>query len=416
MNTRRTAAFVVARWLATHEPPQDMLPKGEERAFVQDLVYTTVRRLRPLRRVLGEFMRRWPKGELEALLLVGAAQVLYMDDVPDFAAVSETVDAAKMCPNKAIAKVVNGVLRNLLRRRAEVAASLAAAPLAERESYPNALVERWTARYGAGQASLLAAWHNQPAETWIARRGGSFEKLPRGQRVSDVPGYAEGEFIVQDPATLGAVELLDVKPGLSVLDYCAAPGGKTAQIAWRMNGEGRLVAQEVNPRRLERLRENLARLGLDWVEVADGAASRPQAAAEASSGRADCPQAAAEALFRFDGRTAFGRVLVDAPCSNTGVLRRRPDARWRWSAERLASLAAMQGEILSAASRHVAPGGILVYSTCSNEPEENGERAAAFIAAHPDFTEIARRESFPPESGHDGAFAIAFRRNGENMI
>ena len=391
MNTRRQAAFIVARWLATHEPPHDMLPQGAERAFVQDLVYAVIRRLRPLRLVLGALLQRWPKGELEALLYVGAAQILYMPDVPDFAAVSETVEAAKSCPNRSVAKVVNGVLRNLLRRRAELEAAIASAPLAERESFPDALVERWTVRYGADAAARLAAWHNQPAETYLSYRGGESVLLPRGRRVDDAPGFAEGDFIVQDPSTLGAVELLDVRPGLSVLDFCAAPGGKTAQIAWRMKGEGRLVAQEVNPRRLARLRENLARLKLDWVE----------ATPSVNVGNLNLGPSMAE---------GFDRVLVDAPCSNTGVLRRRPDARWRWSAARLAELVALQGEILVAAARLVAPGGVLVYSTCSNEPEENEERAAAFLAANPDFTEIARRASFPLDTGHDGAFAAAFRR------
>ena len=387
MNSRRTAAFIISRWLLTHEPVQDMLPNGPDRAFVQDLVYTVIRRFRPLRRVLGEFVQRWPKGELEALLLVGGAQILYMPSVPDFAAVSETVGAAKKCPNKSIAKVVNGVLRNLLRRRAEMEASLAAAPLAERESYPNALVERWIARYGADLAARLAAWHNEPAETWLAYRSGEVTRLERSRRVSDVPGFSEGEFVVQDPATLGAVELLDVRPGMSALDFCAAPGGKTAQIAWRMKGEGRLVAQEVNPRRLARLRENLARLKLDWVKTTEQ-----------------------EPVGLFD------RVLVDAPCSNTGVLRRRPDARWRWNKARLAELVALQREILSKAVDYVAPGGTLVYSTCSNEPEENEECVAAFIAAHPDFKETARRVSFPPDSGHDGAFAAALVRTRGNMV
>ena len=245
MNSRRTAAFIVARWLATHEFPNELLPKGgSDRAFVQDVVYTTVRRFRPLRAVLGELMKTWPKGELEALVLVGAAQILYMPDVPDFAAVNETVAAAKMGDrSKRLDRVVNGVLRNLLRRRAEFEAKLAAAPLAERESYPNALVARWTARYGAEGAEKLARWHNTPAETWIARKG-SFEKLSRGERVADQPGFEEGAFIVQDPATAGAVDLLDVASGMSVLDFCAAPGGKTVQIAWRM-GEGCIVAQEV---------------------------------------------------------------------------------------------------------------------------------------------------------------------------
>ncbi len=383
MNSRRTAAFVVQRWLATHDFPNEMLPQaGEDRAFVQDLVYTVVRRFRALRSVLGELMKRWPKGELEALVLVGAAQVLYMPDVPDFAAVNETVAAAKMSGrDKRLDRVVNGVLRNLVRRREEFQAKLAAAPLAERESYPNALVRRWTARFGAANAEALAKWHNQPAETWLAYPD-RFEKLARGRKVADVAGFADGAFLVQDPATAGAIELLDVKPGLSALDFCAAPGGKTVQIAWRLGG-GRLVAQEVNPKRLRRLQTNLARMKLGWVE-------------------------AVQALPADAG--LFDRVLVDAPCSNTGVLRRRPDARWRWDAEHLAQLTGLQAEILESAAAHVAPGGLLVYSTCSNEPEENADQVAKFLAAHPEFSEVARRESLPFETGHDGAFACALRR------
>ena len=383
MNSRRTAAFVVQRWLATHDFPNEMLPQaGEDRAFVQDLVYTVVRRFRALRSVLGELMKRWPKGELEALVLVGAAQVLYMPDVPDFAAVNETVAAAKMSGrDKRLDRVVNGVLRNLVRRREEFQAKLAAAPLAERESYPNALVRRWTARFGAANAEALAKWHNQPAETWLAYPD-RFEKLARGRKVADVAGFADGAFLVQDPATAGAIELLDVKPGLSALDFCAAPGGKTVQIAWRLGG-GRLVAREVNPKRLRRLQTNLARMKLGWVE-------------------------AVQALPADAG--LFDRVLVDAPCSNTGVLRRRPDARWRWDAEHLAQLTGLQAEILESAAAHVAPGGLLVYSTCSNEPEENADQVAKFLAAHPEFSEVARRESLPFETGHDGAFACALRR------
>ena len=412
MNSRRQAAFIVARWIATGEYPAEMLPQGPERAFIQDLVYTTVRRFRPLRKVLGGLVTKWPKGELEALLLIGGAQILYMPDVPDFAAVNETVDAAKCCANKSVAKVVNGTLRNLIRRRAEFEAELAAAPLAERESYPNALVRRWTERYGAKGAEALAKWHNQPAETWLAYRECKYVRLARGQRVTEADGYAEGAFVVQDPATALAVELLDIKPGQSVLDFCAAPGGKTAQIAWRLmdNVEckipappSRLVAQEVNPARLRRLRENLARLHLDWVETSDGRTMPAPPRSEDGRTMRDSPRSE-------DGRTMFGlfdRVLVDAPCSNTGVLRRRPDARWRWTEDRLKSLVALQDEILSAAAAHVAPGGKLVYSTCSNEPEENSDRVAAFLAAHPEFTEIARRESLPYESGHDGAFACA---------
>ena len=396
MNSRRTAAFAIVRWLATHEFPADMLPQGgPDRAFVQDLVYTVVRRLRPLRSVLGELMAKWPKGELEALLYVGAAQILYMPDVPDFAAVIVTGAAAMARGReKRLDRVVNGVLRNLLRRREEFEAKLAAAPLAERESFPNALVKRWIERYGAENAEALAKWHNTPAETWLAYppsedgAPGRFVRLERGRRVIDVEGYAEGAFIVQDPATAGAVELLDVKPGLTALDFCAAPGGKSVQIAWRLKGQGRLVAQEVNPRRLARLRENISRMRLDQVQVVGKA-----------------PAGEGGVMAQFD------RVLVDVPCSNSGVLRRRPDARWRWDADHLKQLVSLQAEILSSAAAHVAPGGLLVYSTCSNEPEENEAQIAAFLAAHSEFSEVARRESLPFETGHDGAFACAMRRS-----
>ena len=198
-NSRRAAAFVVARWRATGEFPSTLLPGGADRAFVQDLVYTVVRRLRPLRRILGAFVKKWPKGELEALLYVGAAQILYMRDVPDFAAVNETVDAAKMCGNPSIAKVVNGVLRNIIRHRDEIELG------PELETFPSAIVKRWVARFGEKNAEKLAAWHNTPAETFLARRDGSFVVLERGMRVADVPGYAEGDFIVQDPSTATAV-------------------------------------------------------------------------------------------------------------------------------------------------------------------------------------------------------------------
>ena len=378
-NSRRSAAFIVARWIATKDFPSSMLPTGADRAFVQDVVYTTIRRIRPLRKILGALMKQWPKGELEAFLYVGAAQILYMPDVPDFAAVSETVDAAKACENPSIAKVVNGVLRNVIRRREEFEKMIADASLEERESFPTVLVRRWEQRFGADNVARLCAWHNMPAETFLARRDGSFVKLERGQRIEDVPGYSEGDFIVQDPGTRLAIELLDPKPDELILDACAAPGGKTVQIAWR---GAFVVACEVNPKRRRRLEENLSRLKLG-VEV--------------------IPELPASQMF--------DKVLVDAPCSNTGVLRRRPDARWNWNEEKLAALVKLQSDILDACATRVVPGGVLVYSTCSNESEENEAQVSAFLARHPDFSLEEARESIPFESGTDGAFAVRLRRN-----
>ena len=388
INSRRTAAFAVARWLATKDFPATLLPEGPDRAFVQDLVYTVIRRLRPLRKVLGDLVAKWPKGELEALLYVGAAQVLYMEEVPDFAAVNETVEAAKLCNNKSIAKVVNGVLRNLIRRRDEFTAQIAAAPLEERESFPTELVRRWAARFGAENAAKLCAWHNEPAKTFLARKDGSFVELERGKKVTDVSGFAEGEFIVQDPGTALAVELMDAKPGDEILDACAAPGGKTIQLAWR---GAKVTACEVNPKRRRKLEENLNRVGVEVEVIGSLMAEDFRRETE-------------------DGSRRFSRVLVDAPCSNTGVLRRRPDARWNWSVEKLESLVKLQAEIFDQAARLVAPGGLLVYSTCSNEPEENAEQVRAFVARHPDFTLDTTRESIPFESGHDGAFAARLIR------
>ena len=418
-NSRRTAAFAVVRWLATKDFPATLLPEGPDRAFVQDLVYTVIRRLRPLRKVLGALVAKWPKGELEALLYVGAAQVLYMDEVPDFAAVNETVEAAKQCDNKSIAKVVNGVLRNLIRRREEFEQMIAAAPLEERESFPTALVKRWTERFGAENAAKLCAWHNEPAITYLAvkpyaaatgmrglrlsrlrsavprlgdeQRGAAtflspqFLALERGKKVTDVPGYAEGEFIVQDPGTALAVELVDAQPGDEILDACAAPGGKTVQLAWR---GAKVTACEVNPKRRRKLEENVKRLGLaDKIEIIESLHCSPS-----------------------PSTFTFTKILVDAPCSNTGVLRRRPDARWNWSEEKLQALVKLQAEILDQVAPLVAKGGTLVYSTCSNEPEENLDQVNAFLARHPDFALDTTRESVPYESGHDGAFAARLIR------
>ena len=379
-NSRRAAAFAVARWIATKEFASTLLPEGADRSFVQDIVYTVIRRARPLRLALSRLLKKWPAVEMESLLYVGAAQILYMPGVPDFAAVNETVEAAKECANPNVAKVVNGVLRNLLRRREEFERLIADSPLAVREGFPDELVARWTARFGEAGAERLAKWHNEPAETFLAYPG-RFEKLPRGKRVEDVEGFADGAFIVQDPGTGLAVELMAAAEGERILDACAAPGGKTIQLAWR---GADVTACEVNPRRRRRLVENLVRTRLDSkVKVVDA----------------------------FDvAENQFDKVLVDAPCSNTGVLRRRPDARWNWNLEKLSALVKLQSEILDAAALRVRSGGRLVYSTCSNEPEENALQVEAFLSRHADFRLVASKESIPFETGFDGAFAAALER------
>lgn len=378
-NSRRAAAFAMARWLATRDFPAGLLPRGPGRSEVQDILFTAIRRLRTLRMVLGELIPRWPKGELEALLYVGAAQILYMPSIPDFAAVNETVEAAKVCGNKSIVKVVNGVLRNLIRRKEEFVRMIDSSPMEVRESMPGALVRRWTARYGAERAEALAKWHNMPAETFLACSDGEYRLLPRGMKVEDADGFAEGRFIVQDPATRYAVEMMAPGPGERILDACAAPGGKAIQMAWR---GASVTACEVNPARRRKLFENIARTKTR-IEVVPSISGGP-----------------------------YDKILVDAPCSNTGVLRRRPDARWNWTEEKLRALVALQAQILDSCAPLVAPGGRLVYSTCSNEVEENASQVESFLERHPEFEFVEATESLPVETGCDGAFAACLERKG----
>lgn len=380
-NSRRSAAFIITRWLATKDFPASLLPEGPDRAFVQSIVYMVIRRLRALRKILGGFVSKWPKGELEALLYVGAAQILYMDEIPDFAAVNETVEAAKESGNRAIVRVVNGVLRNLIRKRDEIGAMMKQASLEERESFPTEIVRRWRARFDEQDVVKLCEWHNMPAQTYLARRDGSFVMLERGKRVEDVIGFREGDFIVQDPGTRYAVEMVNPQCGDEILDACASPGGKTIQMVWR---GANVVACEVNPRRRQRLIENIARVkASSQVEVVPS--------------------------LELDGRK-FAKVLVDAPCSNTGVFRRRPDARWNWSLEKLSSLTKLQAEILDKVAPLVAMNGALIYSTCSNEPEENIKQVEAFLGRHADFSLVDTFESIPYVSGNDGAFTAKLVR------
>jgi 16S rRNA (cytosine967-C5)-methyltransferase len=212
--------------------------------------------------------------------------------------------------------------------------------------------------------------------------------LPRGITVAAVPGYSEGHFSVQDPSTLVAVELLDPRPGESILDACAAPGGKTVAIAERLQGKGELLAMELHADRLAPLRENLERMGLDFVQAVQGDITAfGQGAASPPPGE------------RFDG------VLLDVPCTNTGVLRRRPDARWRFTLARLVQGAATQRAILGAAVPLVKPGGRLVYSTCSLEADEDEDLVARWLAAHAEFTLVRQQRLFPPDDHTDGAYA-----------
>lgn len=418
--TRVDALRVLKRWTDTGDFPDRMFGEipSARRGFAMDLVYATVRNVRALDFALRSFLSREPEHPHAAVaLLLGAAQILKMPDVAEHAAVFSTVEALKALDGPQPCGFANGVLRNLLRNRGVALETLAGAPLAVRESHPDAQVARWTERFGAERAEAICRWDNEPASVTVLslpgrpaaaqllasfleagvaaeRHPGVPERavvIPHGSHVDRLPGFAEGLFSIQDPATLEAVRLLDVRPGQRALDACAAPGGKSVQIAARLGAGGSLVSMDCWRDRLVPLRENLRRFGFDGrarVVLGDAKRVRP----------ADV------------GGGAFDRILADVPCSNTGVQRRRADARWRFDETRLATLVQVQEAILENLSGLLAPGGRLVYSTCSLEREENDDVVAGFLARHPDWRLAEKSALVPPDRRCDGAFAAALER------
>ena len=200
------------------------------------------------------------------------------------------------------------------------------------------------------------------------------------------PEFRAGTFYVQDPSTLLAPRLLDVRPGERVADLCAAPGGKSLLLAEALAGTGRLLCADRSPARLQRLRENVL---------------------AAWPGTAVLAMDAAAPALRPGG---FDAVLLDVPCSNSGVVRRRPDVRWRFTRENLRDLVRLQAALLDGAAPLLRPGGRLAYSTCSLEPEEDGEQVRHFLERHPEFRLDAERLLLPA-ARHDGAYAAVLRRS-----
>ena len=204
--------------------------------------------------------------------------------------------------------------------------------------------------------------------------------------LSSLASFRDGWFYIQDPGTLLAVCKLGPQPGETILDSCAAPGGKTTFIAQLMNNQGRIVAQDVSDERLKWIQENCARLGVTCVETI-------------------LPSA-----FNLQPSTGFDRILVDAPCSNTGVMRRRVDLRWRIQPKEIQRLHDIQRNLLQQAAAKLKPGGVLVYSTCSLEPEENGEVVKQFLSEHAEFRLEYEHELLPFVDNVDGAYVAKLIR------
>jgi 16S rRNA (cytosine967-C5)-methyltransferase len=388
-----------------------------DRAFATDLVNGTLRWRGRLDFLLSQLLDR----ELEKLeplvanaLRLGAYQVVLCERVPDTAAVDQTVRCVRAAGAERATGLVNAVLRRLAARHRSIPLpALDADPLGHLVhalSLPGWLAERWLAQFGPERAAALARASNDPPPLCVRanrRRVSPAELLDelrarfpearpcrlsrdgivlgrRGNPALD-PAFRAGRFTVQDEAAQLVVALLDPQPDELVLDACAAPGGKATAIAERVGDGGRVLAVDRHARRLDLVRREARRLGLAGLIAVERDATR--ALAELASER------------RFD------RVLVDAPCSGLGTLRRNPDARWRVSPRDPARLAETQRQLLASAATCLRPGGVLVYSTCTLLPEENEAVVSAFLHEAADFA-LAPPAAIPEEAravvGDDG--------------
>jgi 16S rRNA (cytosine967-C5)-methyltransferase len=363
---------------------------GRDRAFARMLGMTVLRRLGALDLALDGRLQKPPPPAVRDLLRLGLAQVRYMN-VPAFAAVSATLDLAQADKD---ARPFKGLMNAVLRRLSEAAPT---------EDAPETLVPpwmwaRWKAAYGADAGALAALIAAEPPTDITLKDPASADALAgplearaiaadtlrvglKGE-VSAWPGFSDGAWWVQDAAAAIPARLLDIRPGQTALDLCAAPGGKTLQLA---AAGAAVTALDRSVSRLRRVRENLARTGLKAEIVA------------------------ADALEWKDSRT-FDAVLLDAPCSATGTYRRHPETLWLARPGDLAQVAALQKRLLDASAARVAPGGRLVYCVCSLEPEEGEAQAEGFLRRHPEF------ELVPAGAGEGGAPAASLTDRGTLRI
>lgn len=372
----------------------------QNHGFLNDIVLTSLRHLSLLDHWIAYLTeQRHLDHRTRWLLRIGLVQLLILD-VPEHAAVNETVAAAGPA-----ASIVNAVLRRVTREKAALLAQQDALPPEVRYSHPRPLFKRWVAHYGLDAATALASWNQHPAPVFVRQNAlrpdaaAGLESNPALHPIGDdffrcdsLPreSLANGGCYAQDPSTALAVRALAPKPGETVLDACAAPGGKTALIAALMQNQGTILATDSSARRLERWQENMTRLGVTCAtgQVHDwGQDSSPST-----------------------GGLLFDRILLDVPCSNSGVIRRRVDVRWRLEPDRdLPALVETQGRLIDQVLPFLRPGGTVAYSTCSIDPDENEGVVQAALLRHPDLSLVESHLQWPPDTNTDGAFFAILR-------
>jgi 16S rRNA (cytosine967-C5)-methyltransferase len=424
---RQIAAQVLQQRRAGSGFIEDLLEKAlagaslspADRGLCLEIVYGVVRWQAALDWLIARKTGgREQKPALQNLLRLGLYQIFWLDRIPDHAAVHETVELAKENGFGSQAGFVNAILRGFLREQDETQKLLAGLKVSQPAlgwSHPEWLVARWQKRWGAEKTAQLLEWNNTPPKTFarvntlktdagrllekwrdenveydFVRRDWAGENLVFELKacppLNSLASFRDGWFYLQDPSTLLAADKLAPQPGESILDFCAAPGGKTMFIAQLMNHQGRIVAQDISAERLRLIQENCTRLGVTCVEPVSLSTLNSQPS------------------------TGFDRVLVDAPCSNTGVMRRRVDLRWRIQPDEIGRLHDTQFDLLTQAAMRVKPGGVLVYSTCSLEPEENEEVVNRVLFQHADFKLESERELLPFIDNVDGAYVAQLKR------
>ncbi len=416
---RATALSALTLWDDGNTYAQDILAdlmadaqlSQPDRALAKELFFGCIRQLGCLDRLIAELRSRGSlKRRARQILRIGLYQ-LFFTDIAEHAAVHETVSLAK----KHERGLINAILRNAQRSRADLQAQIPTWPLADQLSHPGHLIRRWTEQHSETIAEQLCQWNNSPPPVFAricdeeafhrAADDGLYpieEKLypiesagstDTIRRLEDFPEFIQlpsgpppqdlidrGIIYIQDPSTSIAPWLLAPMPGETILDACAAPGGKTAMLAAMCPTGVELHATDSSPHRIERMRENFARLHIsEQIQIHEADWSQP----------VDLPD-----LPKFDA------ILLDVPCSNTGVMRRRVDVRWRLSKRDFTQLPQLQSQILEHAKAHLKPGGRIIYSTCSIDAEENRQ---VIEASGMTVTEI--QESLPWRDRVDGAFA-----------
>ncbi len=409
---QHAAALAVGKVLAGRTLPAALAEVTQEGAtgnpaFIQELAYGTLRHWGRLSALVQALASKPPAPAVAHLVAVALYQLDHTR-APSFAVVDRAVEAAEVVAHAGARGFVNALLRRYLREREALNAAVAAASPAARWSYPRWWIGRVQADLPAHWEAVLAAGNERPPLTLRVNRRATtrealaarleehgIETIPVGaaglivrdpQPVTGLPGFADGAFSVQDAGAQLAAPLLDLADGLRVLDACAAPGGKTTHIAELADVD--LVALDDDPARLTRIHENLARLRLGGND-----AGTQRGSVTVLRGDAGDPRG------WWDGRP-FDRILADVPCTASGIVRRHPDGKWLRRKSDIATFAAQQERILAALWPLLAPGGALLYATCSVFAQENELATSAFLAMRAD----ALRESIilPPDVAHAG--------------